>query len=115
PLLLVRGQLRGRIADYLRADELSRALVKSAPRLARAHEVRASVLTTLHRFAEAGRELDRAQALGSNPVDLQPARTALLEATGRTAEAQEQRARALANPDVPPDLAGRAAMAVLEA
>src|SRR5581483_7464425 len=87
PLLLLRGQLLGRIADYQRADELTRAVVAEAPRSIEAHQLRASVHATLHRFAAAEAELHAAEKLGAKPRELEPARVALLEATGRTAEA----------------------------
>src|SRR4051812_39596483 len=40
PLLLMRGQLRGRIADYERADRLAGELVAAAPRSVEALQLR---------------------------------------------------------------------------
>jgi tetratricopeptide (TPR) repeat protein len=111
-LLLLRGQLLGRLADYERADKLAGEVLAASPRAADAQVLRASVDATLHRFQAAEKDLARAQALGANPRDLQPARTALLESTGHAADALPLRRRDAA---ARPELATLAAVAVLEA
>jgi len=100
-LLLLRGQVLGRIADYERADALARALARATPRSAEAHRVMASVHTTLHRFAAAQTELERAQRLGTGGAELAGPRAVILEATGRSDETVGFREReAKARPDI---------------
>jgi hypothetical protein len=112
PMLLLRGELLGRIADYQRADQLAREMVSAEPRSPAAFTLRASVDSTLHRFVEEAHDLDRARALGANPAELDGARIGLLEATGRLAEALPLRQRAA---EAQPNLANLTALAVLEA
>jgi tetratricopeptide (TPR) repeat protein len=112
PLLLLRGQLLGRIADYQRADELSRAVAEGNPGSVEARQLRASVDATLHRFADAEVGLRAAEKLGAQARQLEPARAAILEATGHGAAALPLRQRENATR---PDLATRTALAVLSA
>jgi tetratricopeptide (TPR) repeat protein len=111
-LLLMRGQLLGRLADYERADRLTAEVVAAQPKLAGAHQVRASAASTLHLFSLAASELDRAQALGANPRSLEGPRAGLLEATGRGKDALPVRRR---QAEELPDLATLTSLAVLEA
>jgi tetratricopeptide (TPR) repeat protein len=112
PLLLMRGQLLGRIADYERADRLAAELVAAAPRSAEAFQLRAGVHAILHRFTQAEADLARAEALGAAAPDLAMARTGLREATGQAAETLAIRQREAAQH---PDLASLTALAVRQA
>jgi hypothetical protein len=59
-LLLLHGQVLGRIADYERAAELAEMLVSDAPDAGTARMARARTRATLHRFAEALADLEAA-------------------------------------------------------
>lgn len=109
-LLLLRGQILGRIADYERADELADAAVKAAPKSAEARQIMAALHALLHRFAAAEQALATALALGVNPRELEAARAALLEAAGRSEEALALRERDAADH---PLVATQVALAVL--
>jgi len=111
-LLLLRGQILGRTADYQRADNLAAAAVEAAPKSPEARQVLASVHATLHRFAAAEQALASAEALGVNPRELEAARAGVLEATGRTEEALVIRERDAA---AHPMLATQVALATLVA
>jgi tetratricopeptide (TPR) repeat protein len=112
PLLLLRGELLGRVADYERADKLAAELVAAMPRSAESYQLRATVAAKLHRFQQAEKDLARAEKLGANPRELQPARTGLLESTGRAREALAQRESEAA---VRPDLATLTTLGALQA
>ena len=59
-LLLLRGQVLGRVADYERAADLAEALVRDAPDDGTAQLARARTRSTFHRFPEALADLDAA-------------------------------------------------------
>jgi tetratricopeptide (TPR) repeat protein len=111
-LLLLRGQIRGRIADYERADHMAAALVAGVPGSPAAQRTLASVHATLHRFSAASAALSRAEKLGENPLELESARAALREATGRTSDALPVREREAASR---PDMATLTALATARA
>ncbi len=95
-LLLERGQFRGRIADYERADRLASQMVAAAPADPRALLARARTGSVLHRFGEALADVERAEALPrANLRRVLRVRAAVFQATGRFAEAAELRRREL--------------------
>jgi tetratricopeptide (TPR) repeat protein len=81
-LLLLRGQLLGRIADYERATALAEQLVCDAPEAGAAWLARARVRAMLHRFDAALADLDAAARLGADPCTLEDERAALFQALG---------------------------------
>ena len=81
-LLLLRGEVLGRIADYEHAAELAVELVHDAPDDARAWLTRARTRATFHRFAEALADLETA---GQNSLDraaVDAERVPILQAVG---------------------------------
>lgn len=86
-LLLTRGQFLARIADYEKAAEIAEAAARTSPRAWEAQLSSALADGALHRFAEATRALDRAEALGGDARRIASARASLLAATGRYEEA----------------------------
>jgi tetratricopeptide (TPR) repeat protein len=81
-LLLLRGEVLGRIADYEHAAELAVELVHDAPDDARAWLTRARTRATFHRFAEALADLETA---GQNSLDraaVDAERAPILQAAG---------------------------------
>jgi tetratricopeptide (TPR) repeat protein len=81
-LLTLRGEVLGRIADYERADQLARQLVRDAPDDHRAWLARARTRATFHRFTEALDDLDAAGRNGLDPAALAAERAAILQAAG---------------------------------
>lgn len=86
--LLLRGELRGRIADYERAEELAEGLVHDAPNDVAGLLARASVHATFHRFDAALADLAEAQKQGGSAAKVARARASVLVARGRFAEAE---------------------------
>ena len=81
-LLLLRGEVLGRIADYEHAAELAVELVHDAPDDVRAWLARARTRATFHRFAEALADLETA---GQNSLDraaVDAERAPILQAVG---------------------------------
>jgi tetratricopeptide (TPR) repeat protein len=93
-LLLLRGQLLGRIADYERAAALAEQLVRDAPEAAAAVLARARARATLHGFAAALADLDTAETLGAARAALQAERAGIVQALGRYDEALALRQQA---------------------
>lgn len=62
-LLITRGQILGRIADYERALEIAEKIVKGAPRDPRSFIARAQIRSTLHAFSPALADLEQAERL----------------------------------------------------
>jgi tetratricopeptide (TPR) repeat protein len=109
-LLMLRGQVLGRIVDYERAAELADVLVCDARDHGTTWLVRARTRATFHRFAEALADLDAAGRCGADRATLHAERAAILQAVGCYAlvlrrDAAERR----------PDFATLGALAVLEA
>jgi hypothetical protein len=96
PVYLVHAQLTGRLEDYAGADLASAAWVASAPKSPDPRRLRAKVLTTLHRFADAASELDNAITLGVPATALADQRASLLRATGAPTDAVLARAKQVA-------------------
>jgi tetratricopeptide (TPR) repeat protein len=81
--LLEHARVTGRLDDYLAADAESARWVAAAPGLPAAHMLRARIDATLHRFADAAAELDRARAAGASAADVAHQRVDLDQATGK--------------------------------
>ena len=111
-LLLLRGEVLGRIADYERAAELAEVLVRDAPDDGAAWLARARTRATFHRFAEALADLDAAGRRGADRAAVDAERAAILQAVGCYAEALVLRRTAA---ERRPDFATLGALAVLEA
>jgi tetratricopeptide (TPR) repeat protein len=111
-LLILRGEVLGRIADYERAAELALVLVRDAPDDGAAWLARASTRATFHRFAEALADLDAAGRCGTGQAMLDAERAAILQAVGCYAEARVPRRDAA---ERRPDFTTLGALAVLEA
>ena len=111
-LLLLRGQVLGRIADYERAAGLAEALVRDAPDDGAAWLARARTRATFHRFAEALGDLDAAGRRGADRGALDAERAAILQAVGCYDEALVLRRNAAQRR---PDFTTLGALAVLKA
>jgi tetratricopeptide (TPR) repeat protein len=111
-LLLLRGHVLGRIADYEQAAGLAELLVRAAPEDGAARLARARTRATFHRFAEALADLDAAERCSADRAILDAERAANLQAVGCYAEALVLR-RAAA--ERRPDVTTLGALAVLEA
>ena len=81
-LLLLRGRLLGRIADYERAGALAEALVLDVPDDGTARLARARTRAVFHRFPEALADLDAAGLRGAERTVLDGERAAILQAVG---------------------------------
>jgi len=86
-LLILRGHVLGRIADYERAAALAEQLVRDAPADGMAFLARAKARATLHRFAKALANLDVGARLGADRAALDAERAAIFQALGRYDEA----------------------------
>jgi tetratricopeptide (TPR) repeat protein len=111
-LLILRGEVLGRIADYERAAELALVLVRDAPDDGAAWLARARTLATFHCFPAALADLDAAGRRGANRAALDAERAAILQALGCYAEARVLRRDAA---ERRPEFATLGALAVLEA
>jgi tetratricopeptide (TPR) repeat protein len=86
-LLILRGELLGRIRDYESASERAQVLVRAAPDDWAAWLVRARTEATWHHFADALTDLDAATRCGADPAALDAERVIILQALGRHEEA----------------------------
>ncbi|PWI08807.1 hypothetical protein DIZ27_20335 [Streptomyces sp. NWU339] len=111
-LLILRGQVLGRIADYERAAELAEGLVRDAPDAGTAWLARARTRATFHGFAEALADLDAAGRRGSDGATLDAERAAILQAVACYDEALVLRRSAAQRR---PDFTTLGALAVLRA
>jgi tetratricopeptide (TPR) repeat protein len=93
--LLRRASVRGRLEDYLEADQASAAWLAAAPRDRRAHFLRAQLGVRLHRFTEARAEIALAIEHGLQPGDAEALRAAIDQATGETGRALRHFRRAV--------------------
>ena len=91
-LLLVRGQILGRIGDWERAESLADANVRRAPRDPAALVARASVRSMFHRFTEALADLDSAEKLGVSKEETAWERAVVAQALGDLSLAEQLRA-----------------------
>jgi tetratricopeptide (TPR) repeat protein len=103
-LLLLRGHVLGRIADYERAGELAGQLVRTATGDAGpAFLARARASAAFHRFTAALADLDAAERHGLDRATLDAERATTLQALGCHDQAGELYRRGLqARPDVVP-------------
>jgi len=111
-LLLLRGQVLGRIADYERATKLAEALAREAPEDGAARLARARTRATWHQFPQALGDLDAAERGGADRTGIDAERAAVLQAVGRSAEALRMRREAA---EGRPDFTTLGALAVLRA
>lgn len=100
-LLLARGSTYGRVEDLDLAEQVSETGVTRAPRSPEAWLARASARAGLHRFREAGADLDRALALGAEPDAVAAQRASIALARGEYAKALDvARARVAREPGI---------------
>jgi tetratricopeptide (TPR) repeat protein len=92
-LLFLRGDTLGRIADHDRAELVGTEAAGVAPDTGSALCIRARLAGRFHRFKEAAALLDQAAAEGHPQREVDAERAALLQATGRYAEALTLRKR----------------------
>jgi tetratricopeptide (TPR) repeat protein len=111
-LLLLRGHVLGRIADYERAAGLAAQLVRDAPGDGAAWLASARTRAAFHRFAEALADLDVAEQTGSDRALVAGERAVILQATGCHAQARDLHCSAAARQ---PAFATIGALAVLHA
>lgn len=95
-LITLRGPIIGRIADYVRAEEIAEQLVRDAPTDARAFAARARTRVSFHRFDDALADVDRAVRLSLDPETAKGERAAIFQAVGRYDEALALREEAAA-------------------
>src|SRR5262245_49207943 len=86
-LLILRGQILGRISDYERAAQLADRQVSAATTDAAAYMARARTRAVFHRFAEALDDLDNVDRLSPHDTAAKRERAAILQAQGRFDEA----------------------------
>jgi tetratricopeptide (TPR) repeat protein len=94
-LLQTRGQLFGHVEDYDTAEAVADAAVEKAPSLPESWLARASSRLTLHRFADALKDLEEAEKRGAEADALEALRASTLLAEGRTDEALPLRRHAV--------------------
>lgn len=100
-VLGTRGQYLGTLDDYDRCEALGEELVKLRPADPESYLYRAGTRSTLHRFADAEKDLDQAVKLGAKGPRVDGLRGAILQATGRLDEALALRhAAAAMKPDI---------------
>ena len=86
-LIALRGLIVGRIADYVRAEEIAEQLVRDAPTDARSFLARARMRGTFHKFDDALADIDRAERLSLDAEAINGERAAIFQAVGRYDEA----------------------------
>ena len=86
-LLQARSSTYGRVEDLERAEEVAERGVRLAPNDPEAWLARAASRASLHRFAEAAADLDRAQSLGASEKEVLTQRASIALARGDFAQA----------------------------
>ena len=81
-LLILRGQILGRISDYERAAQLANGQVGAAAADAAAYMARARTRAVFHRFSEALDDLDHADRMSPHDTCAKRERAAILQAQG---------------------------------
>jgi tetratricopeptide (TPR) repeat protein len=94
-LISLRGLFIGRIADYVRAEEIAEQLVRDAPDDARAFLTRSRTRATFHKFGDALADIDHAERLSLDAKTANGERAAIYQAVGRYDEALALREKAL--------------------
>jgi tetratricopeptide (TPR) repeat protein len=92
-LLFLRGDILGRIADHDRAEFIALEAIRMTPVTPRAAYIRAQLAGRFHQFEEASTFLDQALEGGHPRHEIDLERAALLQATGRYADALVLRKR----------------------
>ncbi len=87
-MLLTRGQFRGTISDYERADTVAAMLVSAHPDSGDAHLARAATLGTFHLFAQSIQEADAAERAKAPSEGVLHVRATAFMAQGRFDEAE---------------------------
>ncbi len=95
-LIMLRGLIIGRIADYVRAEEIAEQLVRDASTDATAFVARARTRASFHRFDDALADVDRAVRLSLDVETANGERAAIFQAVGRYDEALVLREEAAA-------------------
>lgn len=85
--LFGEAQFFGKLADYERADVLTKQAVALAPHDGEAHLLRAHSLAALHQFDAARAELDRADSLNADADAVAHQRVGIWQATGQIDDA----------------------------
>lgn len=111
-LVTLRAQILGRIADYEQASVLAERLAEAFSEDGLAFLTRARTRASLHRFAEAMQDLERAVQLGLSGREVDAEKAAILQAVGRYTDAMTIR-QGIA--DVFPNFDGAAGLASLHA
>ncbi|MEV5173363.1 hypothetical protein AB0L10_20265 [Streptomyces flaveolus] len=88
-LLILRGQVLSRIADYERAERTAEYLVSDEPDEGLAFLARARTRATFHRFTQAVADLATADRLGADPTEVDTERAAVHQALGHYDQAQD--------------------------
>ena len=115
-LLILRGHVLGRIADYEQAQELAEVLVGHLPSEPAGWLARARTRGSLHRFAEAKADLGRAEFAGLDRRTLDTEHAVVHQALGERDRARALYERAGARDKAQarsPDFTALAALAVL--
>ncbi|MBK9266230.1 MAG: tetratricopeptide repeat protein [Polyangiaceae bacterium] len=86
-LLMVRGEMAGRIADIERAAALAERFPQDVPDKPDAYITRAKARAALHRFDDAWADLDEAERRGAQPGQTRSKRATILAAQGRLEDA----------------------------
>ncbi len=86
-LITLRGLIVGRIADYIRAEEIAEQLVRDAPTEASAFVARARTRASFHRFDDALADVDCAVRLSLDAETANGERAAIFQSVGRYDEA----------------------------
>lgn len=86
-LIVLRGHVLGRIADYEWAEALAEQLTQVAPADGDALLARARTRATFHRFDDALTDLDRAQRLRADATSVDAERAAIFQALGHYEQA----------------------------
>lgn len=92
-LLLLRGDVLGRIADQDRAELIATEAMALSSDIATVLHIRAGFAGRFHRFDEANDLLDQALAAGHPPFEIERERAALLQAIGQYEDALVLRER----------------------
>ena len=95
-LIMLRGLIVGRIADYERAEEIAGQLVRDASTDAKALLARARSRACFHRFDDALSDIDHAEQLSLDAETANGERAAIFQALGRYDEALALREEAAA-------------------
>ena len=95
-LIMLRGLIVGRIADYERADEIADQLVRDASADAKAFVARARTRASFHRFDDALADVNRAERLSLDAETANGERAAIFQALGRYDDALALREEAAA-------------------